>query len=215
VSRASARDGRRRALGQNFLRDEGLATELSSLTSPGELVVEFGAGDGALTIPLAAAGARVLAIERDPQWAEKVKRRLVARGLAGRVDLMAADMLAVALPGEPYRVVASPPFNLTTALLRTLLENPTAGPYRADLIVQWEVARKRSAVPPTTLLSTMWAPWWQFEIVRRISRGSFRPVPKVDAAWLAITKRQSPLLPSSLAPAWAAFVQSHWREIGG
>ena len=31
---------------------------------------------------------------------------------------------------------------------------------RADLIVQWEVARKRAVMPPSTLLSATWAPWW-------------------------------------------------------
>jgi 23S rRNA (adenine-N6)-dimethyltransferase len=210
VSRRSARDHRRRSLGQNFLRDRQLANALASRVGPGELVVEFGAGHGAVTIPLARTGAQVLAIERDLVWVHRLTRRLSTLGLAERVQVRAGDLLDVPLPRQPYRVVASPPFNLTTALLHRLLDDPIAGPERADLVVQWEVALKRSVQPPRTLLSTTWAPWWQLDIVRRIPRHAFRPTPAADAAWLTITKRRPPILSPSLAPLFSTFVRLNW-----
>src|SRR5262245_18815437 len=53
--------------GAHFLQDRGVAAELVRRAGvrPGDLVLDLGAGSGAITAPLAAAGARVLAIERD------------------------------------------------------------------------------------------------------------------------------------------------------
>ena len=213
VAPRSHRDERRRALGQNFLRDKQLAAALAARGRSRELIVEFGAGRGALTIPLASIGARVIAIERDHVWARHLRERLLTAGLADRVEVVVGDALGVPLPTEPFRVISSPPFNQTTRLLRALLDDPVAGPTSIDIIVQWEVARKRTALPPSTLLSTIWAPWWRFEIVRAVPRTAFRPIPKVDAAWLSIVKRKRPLLPPQLAPDFATFARSHWRRV--
>ena len=213
MSPRSSRGHVRRVLGQNFLRDRHLANALASQVQRTELVVEFGAGDGALTVPLARTGADVLAIERDLAWAQRLRRRLSKEGLSDRVELRVGDLRHAELPASPYRVVSSPPFNLTTALLHKLLDDPVQGPYRADLIVQWQVAVKRSTEPPRTLLSTAWAPWWRFEVVQRIPRAAFEPTPTADAAWLVIKKRRRPVLPPSLAPAFATFVRLNWASL--
>jgi len=67
-----------------------------------------------------------------------------------------------------------------------------------------------AATPPATLLSTAWAPWWEMHLARRIPATSFRPVPRVDAGLLTITRRDPPLLPVAMARRYAAFVQSGW-----
>jgi 23S rRNA (adenine-N6)-dimethyltransferase len=66
-------------------------------------------------------------------------------------------------------------------------------------------------MPPSTLLSTTWAPWWSFDIVRRIPAASFRPVPSVDAAVLCVTRRDPPLLPTRMARPFASFVRRQWQ----
>jgi 23S rRNA (adenine-N6)-dimethyltransferase len=176
---------------------------MAATVTAGELVLDLGAGTGALTIPLAQAGARVVAVEADPVWAEKLAGRLAGIGLT--VEVVAGDILAVPLPSEPYRVVANPPFGVTTALLRRLLDLPERGPYQADLLLQWEVARKRSELPPSTLLSTIWAPWWEMTIVERVPR----------TGWLKATRRLPPLLPPRFAPGYARFVGTEWHPRPG
>ena len=188
---------------------------MAATVSAGELVLDLGAGTGALTIPLARAGARVMAVEADPVWAERLSGRLVATGLSGSVELVVGDILVVPLPSEPYRVVSNPPYGVTTALLRRLLERPDQGPYRADLLLQWEVARKRSQTPPASLLSTTWAPWWEMKIVERVPRSAFSPVPRVDAGWLEVEKRVPPLLPSRLASGYGRFLRAEWDRRPG
>lgn len=209
----SSADERRRRLGQNFLKDRRVAEAIAAgRPRRGRLVVDLGAGAGGLTLPLAQLGATVVAVEADPVWAERLRARLGAAGLASRVDVVVGDLLAVELPGVPYDVVANPPFGLTTALLHRLLDDPRAGPEWADVVLQWEVARKRAAHPPTTALSASWAPWWDVSLVRRIDRRAFRPVPGVDAGWLALAKRSPPLLPERLAPHFPSFVRTHWQR---
>jgi 23S rRNA (adenine-N6)-dimethyltransferase len=210
----TARDERRRRLGQNFLLPD-VAESFVALGSfaPGELVVEIGAGRGACTQALARLGVDVVAIERDPQWAAALRREMRHAGLTG-VRVVEGDALALPLHrltgGRPYRVLGSLPFGVTTALLRHLFDDVGRAPWRADLIVQWEVARKRATVPPTTMVSTIWAPWWTFELVRRIPARSFRPVPAVDAGVLRVTRRTPALLPERLAGGFAEFVRREW-----
>jgi hypothetical protein len=57
---------------------------------------------------------------------------------------------------------------------------------RADLIVQWDVARKRTAIDYSNLLNlTWWEPWYEFVLVRRLRAQLFRPMPAVDAGVLS------------------------------
>jgi 23S rRNA (adenine-N6)-dimethyltransferase len=201
------RDWRRRRLGQNFL-DPALAEQIVDQAKllPGELVIEVGAGAGALTLALARRSVRLLAVEADPVWAQRLRERLAGN----RVRVLARDFMAVDLPREPFRVMGSLPFGRTTDILRRLLDDPALPLVRADVIVQWEVALKRAASPPTTLLSTAWAPWWDVQLARRIAAASFRPMPRVDAGVLAITRREPPLLPVAMAPSYAAFLRGRW-----
>jgi 16S rRNA A1518/A1519 N6-dimethyltransferase RsmA/KsgA/DIM1 with predicted DNA glycosylase/AP lyase activity len=69
---------------------------------------------------------------------------------------------------------------------------------RADLVVQWQVARARVHAergPPLDLLAATWAPWWTFRRGRRLSREQFQPRPSVDAAVLIACRRSPALLP--------------------
>jgi 23S rRNA (adenine-N6)-dimethyltransferase len=206
--RRTDRDWRRRRLGQNFL-DPAIAEQIveSASFAAGELVIEIGAGSGALTLALARRALRVVAVEADALWAERLSRRV--HGNRG-ITVLATDFLSLVLPRERFRVIGSLPFGRTTDILRRLLDDPAAPLARADVVVQWEVALKRAAMPPTTLLSTRWAPWWEIELARRIPASSFRPVPSVDAGLLRITRRDPPLLPAAMARAYGAFVERGW-----
>jgi 23S rRNA (adenine-N6)-dimethyltransferase len=204
------RDERRRRLGQNFLRPEAAEHFVSRAgVRPGELVVDIGAGSGVLSTALADRGADVVAVELDPVWASRL-RSLAHHQFPGHINVLQVDFLSWRPPRRPFRVVACLPFGATTAILHRLLDDPKTPLERADLVVQWEVARKRTLTPPTTLVSTGWAPWWEFHLGPRIPAGDFRPVPRVDGGTLVITRRAPQLLPTSMATAYSAFVRHHW-----
>lgn len=103
---------------------------------PGDLVVDVGAGTGAITAPLVAAGARVVAVELHPRRAASLE----ARFHDDDVVVVMADATDLRLPRVPFHVVANPPFAATTALLRRLTA-PGSRLVRADLVVPWHVAR--------------------------------------------------------------------------
>lgn len=134
----------------------------------------------------------MIAVEIDPELAERL-RRLFAE--IPHVEIVEADILQLALPSVPFRVFGNVPFALTSAILRRLLDDPSSTVWRADLLVQYEVARKRASMWPSTLASLRWLPWWKFCLVRHLSRRSFEPPPPVDAGMLSITRRTPPLVP--------------------
>lgn len=204
----TARDARRRSLGQNFLQPElGREIVVGAGFRPGELVIEVGAGRGALTHSLALLPIDVVAVEIDPLWAERLREELRP---AGRVRVVCADFLAIALPARPFRVIGSLPFARTTQICRRLFDAPSIPLERADLVVQWEVASKRACAPPATLLGAAWAPWWEFRLGRRIPASAFRPMPRADAGVLVATRRCAALLPPAMAGAFAGFVRARW-----
>lgn len=213
--RRTARDRRRRNLGQNFLTDRRVIERFVASIDlrEDELVVEIGTGRGALTRALAEAGARVWTVERDPVWADRAGQELAAAGLADRVRMIRADARRLRLPSEPFRVAANPPFGLTTDILAMLLDRPERGPTRADLILQREVARKHAATPPVALRTAAWAPWWRFELGRPVPRDAFRPRPSIDAQVLHIHRRTPPLLPNELAPGFRDALRPAWDRV--
>jgi 23S rRNA (adenine-N6)-dimethyltransferase len=179
---------------------------------PTDRVWEIGAGTGRLTEALAARARLVTAVERDPILADGLRRTFAA---TPTVEVVCADALRVPLPEGSFRAFGNIPFAITTPILRRLLDDPTSGMIRADLLIQLEAARKRAAVAPSSLLTLGWAPWWEFAMVRRVGRLGFEPPPSVDAAMLAIVPRTPELLPAGDRAAYVrllrrAFDRSQW-----
>jgi 23S rRNA (adenine-N6)-dimethyltransferase len=206
-----ARRTARRELDQHFLRSNRLAAELvhaAGLTRD-DLVLEIGAGSGRLTRELARTARRVLAVEVDPVWAGRLSECFEHDS---RVTVVEADALELCLPAEPFRIVANLPFRHTNALLRRFFDDPRVPLDRADLIVQWGSAKKRTAVWPSTMLGAIWGAWWTFRIDRRLAAACFEPAPSVDAGLLVVVRRDPPLVPISDRTAYRDFVR---RGFGG
>lgn len=160
------------------------------------LVLDLGAGSGVITGPLAAAGARVRAVELDAAALRQLRARFASHP---RVEVLAADATTVPLPREPFAVVANLPFAVGTAILRRLLGDPRLPLTRLDAIVEWGLAAKRTAVWPSTLLGCYWSAWYELALVRRVPRGCFAPPPSADGALLRATRRKEPLVPAEEA----------------
>lgn len=138
----------------------------------GDLVLDLGAGDGALTAPLTDLGARVIAVELHPGRA----RRLRERFAESDVTVVERDLADLRLPRRPFRVVASPPYGLTSDVVRLALDADAL--LSADLVLQRAAAQR----------------WATRERVRRrrldvgmgVPRRAFRPPPRIDSAVLRI-----------------------------
>lgn len=210
----SERSARQRGLSQHFLRSERVCAQLvdEAGIGPTDLVLEIGAGAGALTAHLARRAGQLVAVEADPVLAQRLRRTL---GAASHVQIVCADALKVALPASAYRVVSNIPYHLTTEICHRLFDDPTTGPIRADLVVQWEVAVKRSSVARQNLLNLSWAPWYEILLTRRLSRQLFEPAPSTDSAVLSIRRRREPLVPAELRRDYLRLITAAYRADGG
>lgn len=147
---------------------------------PGELVLDIGAGEGALTGHLVAAGARVLAIEPHPGRARFLRERFVGQP----VTVVEAPVAVLYLPHRPFRVVANPPFNLSHELVRLLLGRDSRLT-AADIVLQRAVVRRIAADAEAARLGRR---RWSVTAGRSVPRSAFRPPPHVDAAVLTVRR---------------------------
>jgi 23S rRNA (adenine-N6)-dimethyltransferase len=174
--------------GVHLLSDDRVITQLidAADVGDGDLVIDFGAGPGTITAPLARTGSRVLAVERDARFVADLRSRFDNRPA---VRVVHEDLRTVRLPRRAFAVVASIPFAVSTPLLRRLL-TPTAGGFtRAELVVEWGLAKRLTAASPRSLESAWWSCRFTMTMRRRIPARCFTPAPKVDAAHLGVRRR--------------------------
>lgn len=187
-----------KSLGQNFLRDPQILTEIvnAAEVTRAEQVLEIGPGLGSLTVPLAQAAQTVTAVELDERLFPALKRVLAP---FDNVRLVHGDILnlsAAELGLEAgYLVVANVPYYITSAIFRHLLET-TPRPRRIVLTVQKEVAERICATPgDLSLLALSIQVYGNPRIVAHIPASAFTPPPKVDSAVLRVDICPEPALP--------------------
>jgi 16S rRNA (adenine1518-N6/adenine1519-N6)-dimethyltransferase len=174
-------------LGQNFLNDtqaiQRIAASLGNLT--GETVVEIGPGAGAITHALAAAAARVIAIELDAGLAAHLRSQFASE----RVTVIQADVLgfdfaaASASTGKRLAVAGNLPYYLTSPILLKLAANHAALD-RAVLMVQREVADRIVSGPGSRdygLLSVTVQMYGPVERLFTLPPSAFSPPPDVHS----------------------------------
>lgn len=143
----------RKRLGQNFLTDANAARMIvaRSELAAEDIVVEIGAGLGALTIPLARQVEKVYAIEKDRRLIELLGTELRLAGLTN-VDLLVQDILRVDLPqlaeihDRQLVVCGNLPYHISSQILVRLIQ-ARAVISKAVLMFQRELAERLSASP--------------------------------------------------------------------
>jgi 16S rRNA (adenine1518-N6/adenine1519-N6)-dimethyltransferase len=187
-----------KAMGQNFLIDSHHLERIvaaAGVTSNDE-VLEVGPGLGSLTLHLAAAARRVVAVELDSSLFPILRETVAAHP---NVEIVHGDILQVELSkhlhADGFLVVANIPYYLTSNLIRHLLEGQPR-PARLVLTVQKEVAERACAQPPDmSLLALSVQVYGKPRIAHQIPAGAFYPAPKVDSSVLVIDLYPQPLIP--------------------
>ncbi len=196
------RDGKefhhKRSLGQNFITDEALFSQLVDLSGvgPRDAVLEIGAGAGGRTGELARRCRRVMAIEVDGTLLPLLR---VALERYDNVELVHGDVLRLNLPeltaplGD-FHIVANIPYYLTTELMTLLLSS--AMPIRSiNLMVQKEAAQRITAGPGEEgygLLAVKAQYFYDPAVALDVPACMFTPPPKVDSAFVVMPRRQTP-----------------------
>lgn len=187
----------RRADGQNFVVDANTVEKIvaAARLDPDDAVLEIGPGLGSLTVPLARAVRRVVAVEIDAGLVSALRERLAGLGLTGPdgVEIHHGDALEVdlgALTDERLRVVANLPYRIATPLVMRMVRDPWVAD--AFVMVQREVGERWAADPGDDAYgapSAKLALRADVELAFDVPRTVFLPAPHVDSAMVRITPR--------------------------
>lgn len=176
-----------KALGQNFLRDENILHKIveSINLQTGDVVIEIGPGQGALTKHLCDKPVKLIGIEVDERAIQLLQERF-----GEKLELIHHDVLDVNL-GElasrnnrKVRIVGNIPYYLTSEILFWLFNSWTEV-NDAVLMVQFEVAKRLIAPPKNKeygILSIFTQFYTECEMLFKVSRNCFFPKPEVDSA---------------------------------
>ena len=202
-------------LGQNYLQDSNAfekIVEAAEIQST-DTVLEIGPGLGSLTRYLSVSAQQVVAVELD---AKLIPVLLAILKPYPNVRLIQGDILEftpkeLELPPD-YLVAANIPYNITSAIVRHLLESEPK-PRRMILTVQKEVAERICATPPDmSLLALSVQVYGTPRIMAHIPAEAFFPAPKVDSAVVRIEICPESLIPYPLLPIFFKLIKAGFGQ---
>ena len=182
-------------MGQHFLADPSVAALIvrRAQFEPDDVVLEIGAGLGALTLPLAAQVKHVLAVESDRQIATLLGNEILAAGASNVTiierDILQCDIEALAgRPGASLKVIGNLPYHISSQVLIRLIRFREAID-AAFLMFQEEVAERLVAKPGSKSygrLSVLIQYCAKIFPLVSVAASAFFPKPKVDSQVVGI-----------------------------
>jgi len=171
-------------LGQHFLMDRGAIERIAIYAElqPEDRVLEIGPGTGNLTEALVSRAGHVYAVEIDPDLAAQLSDRFSS------VQVINGDALKVELP-ECNKIVSNLPYQISSGITYRLLSRPFD---KAILMYQWEFAQRmkaRAGSEEYDRLAMVVGFLCRIEILEKVSKMAFRPVPQVDSAIVQLQPR--------------------------
>ena len=207
----------KKSLGQNFLVDPRVQERIVGAAEirDTDVVVEIGAGLGALTTRLADVAKRVIAIDRDAQLVAVLRAELADRP---NLEIVLGDALdfdlgqASRTAGQALVVVGNLPYVVTSPVLFATIEAAAGGQVvdRAIFMVQKEFAQRMLAPPGSRVygrLSVMVQQAASAEILFHVGAGAFLPPPAITSTVLRLRPRPQPLAEVSDAGLFARVVR--------
>lgn len=186
----------KKKFGQNFLRDKNLLLALVNDANvlPSDEVLEIGVGGGALTEVLVKKTKKVIGFEIDKSLENYLQEKFSADN---NIEIIFKDILRMKtneidkLFDKEYRIVANIPYYITSPIIFKFMEESEKCVSQA-LMVQKEVAKRICAKPKDEdygALSVVCQHFCNCKILRVISKKLFKPMPKVDSAFILLEKK--------------------------
>ena len=184
-------------LGQNFVHDANTVRRIVQIAGvqSGETVLEIGPGLGSLTLGLLETGASVIAVEIDKRLAAQLPHTAGIMQPGTSLTVVTEDALRVTeLPGDPVRLVANLPYNISVPVLLHLLEHFDSL-QSGIVMVQAEVGYRLAADPGSKVYGapSVKAAWYgNWRTAGQVSRMVFWPVPNVDSVLVGFERADAP-----------------------
>jgi 16S rRNA (adenine1518-N6/adenine1519-N6)-dimethyltransferase len=230
--------GKRRALGQHFLRDTAIIdkiarTALEEATRAGcRALLEIGPGRGAITRPLlelleaevAPSIERMMLAEADrgliAEWTEHAQERARQPGGGAKPPLVVEGGDFNELADErwtdiaPLAVASNLPYSAGTAILQKLARRPDVIPVMV-LMFQAEVAHRLRAEIGTKAWGSL-SIWiqnqWDVRKLCAAPPGAFAPPPDVDSEVVVLTRRKEPRVRVTDPAKWDALLKASFAH---
>lgn len=178
----------RKRFGQNFLIDHSVIHQIARSVAPraGDIVVEIGPGQGALTEPLAESAETLHVIELDRDLVPWLKVRFEKHPgfTLHQADALKFDFASLAEDNRPLRIVGNLPYNISTPLIFHLI-GYAQQVQDMHFMLQKEVVNRLVAQPGSKAygrLTVMAQYYCEISWLFDVPPGSFDPAPKVDSA---------------------------------
>lgn len=187
----------RKRFGQNFLTDPQFIQRIVDTINPssGELILEIGPGQAALSKPLAETDAELHLLEIDRDLAARLQALF---GREGQAEIHTGDALqadfSTITDGRPFRLVGNLPYNISTPLLFHVLQ-------WSHLIIdmhfmlQQEVVKRMAASPGGKAwgrLSVMCQYHCDVTPLFNVPPEAFSPAPKVQSQFVKLVPHREP-----------------------
>jgi 16S rRNA (adenine1518-N6/adenine1519-N6)-dimethyltransferase len=206
---------KRKALGQHFLSDRNVLEKIIRIIDPqpDDIIIEIGAGRGALTFPLLKKRARVIAIEKDSTLIPHLKRRS-----SSNLTVLERDVLQVnfedLVQKKQTKLVGNLPYSISSPLLSMVMENRDLFSV-CTFLLQKEFALRLSAQPGTKKyapLSILFQNIFSIQLHFLVSPFSFSPAPRVESALLSLMRRPHPQFSISDQERFQKFLKGAFRS---
>ena len=189
-----------KSLGQNFLIDEAVLTDIVESSSiENANVLEVGPGFGTLTQRLCEKAEKVVCVEIDsaaiPILTKNLEECTNLKIIHG--DIMKTDISALVkeeFGSGKVKVCANLPYYITSPVIMSLLD-PNLPIEDITVMIQKEVAERINSKPGTKdygVLTLTVGYYATSEIVTTVPPSSFMPPPKVSSAVIKLTMREKP-----------------------
>lgn len=182
-------------LGQHFLIDDTAINLLTNSISPGNKVLEVGAGIGQLTEALAGNASKVVAIEIDRRY-EPILSELSNR--YSNLHVVYGDALALRLQdfvakedGNDTQIIASIPYHITEPFMRRIAELDIES---ATMVVGRKLAESIKAQNEDGLgfgkLTLLAQSFFDIDVLMELGRDSFLPAPRTESSIIRLSPKE-------------------------
>ena len=141
-----------KALGQHFLKNPYVLRKIIDCISPQDqdLIIEIGAGKGALTFPLTERAGKVVAIERDRELASFIRNKKIPNLVVLEENVLHVNFREIVRKEEPslkpVKIVGNLPYSISSPILFTIYENKDLFSV-CIFLLQKEVAERICSLP--------------------------------------------------------------------
>lgn len=207
---------RRHALGQHFLNNPRILKKIVQCIDPQkqDLIIEIGAGQGALTFLMAEKAGKIIALEKDASLIPLLNSRKLPHVIIKHADFLKTSLLKLASGKKGVKLVGNLPYSLSSPILDAVLAQREMI-HIWHFLLQKEVAERLKAAPGTKKyapLSILLQNDFSLHIHFNISPGSFTPPPQVESALISGVTHTEPLYFSGNRDLFRKFLQKAFSQ---